>query len=341
MSITHAKPKKQHDRPKSGPKGEKRVVDTMPLYILIVIFFVAYLIVQGVSSLSMIIGAALFFLIIITITIEVLNGFKEEGYKKNILEIVIAIAAVVIIWFGMQFALGTPTPLDVVPSCSMLPALQRGDMIMLQGVNINNIRAPIVNVSQKGWNATFSNLNNVSLECVAYSSQANGYAHVSQLYAPGDNVGLIKVTPSGSSIVYNQTGLIRYNCGIANIKYSNGTVAQEVTTKSITIGNTTITGDKNNSIVVYGTIPQDEFYKLGDSYIVHRAYAIVNASGTYYVLTKGDNNPGLDIQYQNYPPTLGQVDGKEIASIPYLGYLKLILSNNFVEPTGCNFVTQN
>ena len=125
------------------------------------------------------------------------------------------------------------------------------------------------------------------------------------------------------------------------MQLQNGSIAQEASVTSITIGNTTITGDKNNSIVVYQTIPQDSFYKLGDSYIVHRVYAILNVSGTYYTLTKGDNNPGLDIQYLNAPANISQVGGKVIGSVPYLGYVKLILSNNFVEPTGCNYTTMN
>jgi len=104
---------------------------------------------------------------------------------------------------------------------------------------------------------------------------------------------------------------------------------------------TTIIGDMNNSVVVYKTIPQDSFYQEGDSYIVHRVYAVINASGNYYIMTKGDNNPGLDMQYGNYLIPFKDIEGKVIASVPYIGYLKLILSNSFSQPTGCNFVTQH
>ena len=74
---------------------------------------------------------------------------------------------------------------------------------------------------------------------------------------------------------------------------------------------------------------------MGDSFIVHRVYAIINASGSYYTLTKGDNNPGLDLQYGNLPATVGEVQGRVIADIPFLGYLRLILSSNFNRPAGC------
>ncbi len=88
--------------------------------------------------------------------------------------------------------------------------------------------------------------------------------------------------------------------------------------------------------MVYQTVPSDLFYKFGDSYIVHRVYAIINASGTYYLLTKGDNNPGLDMQYGNYPANLSQIQGKVVASVPYIGYIKLIFSESYTEPAGCN-----
>jgi hypothetical protein len=114
-----------------------------------------------------------------------------------------------------------------------------------------------------------------------------------------------------------------------------------VYTSGISIGGQTIVGDRNNSVVVYSTVPQDLFYQEGDGYIVHRVYAILNVSGDYYVLTKGDNNPGLDVQYSNYPANLSYVQGKVVASIPYLGYLKLILSSHFTEPAGCNSTIQN
>ncbi len=331
---------KKHGRKRA--KG-KQPINTTPFYIALIIVFIAYFILQGNPAFAIVLGALIFFLIVTILAVEISNGFKEEGFQKNVTEIIIAVVVVLVIWFILRAALNTANPLDVVPSCSMLPALQRGDMILLQGANQNNIVAPTVNVSVSAWNASFSSINTEALQCVAYNQTGNS-AKISQFVSSGYRIGLLETTPQGPAIVppTAQSGsLIKYTCGITNVKFQNGTVEQEATTTAITIGNTTITGDRNNSIVVYGTTPQDDFYKLGDSYIVHRAYAIVNVSGNYYVLTKGDNNPGLDIQYLNAPPNLSQVSGKVIGSLPYIGYVKLILSNNFVEPTGCNYTTQN
>ncbi len=327
---------------KNAQSKKKKTINTTSLYVLLVVMFVLYLLFEKSVELSIILGAILFFLIISILIIEISNGFTEEGFKKNIIEIAVAIIIVIAFWYGLKFLLNTSYPLDVVPSCSMLSALHRGDMIILHGANQTNIKAPVVDVSQSAWAASFSNVNNESLECVAYVASGSN-VRVSQFVPPGGSIGLLKSTPSGSSIIPSSTqnGLVKYTCGVVNVTFSNGTIEQEASTTAITIGNTTISGDKNNSIIVYQTVPQDLFYKEGDSYIVHRAYALINVSGTYYVLTKGDNNPGLDIQYQNTPANITQVGGKVIASIPYLGYVKLILSNNFVEPTGCNYTTQN
>jgi hypothetical protein len=226
----------------------------------------------------------------------------------------------------------------------MLPHLQRGDMIVLQGIqSAKQLRAPIINISNSTYTNFQGNIQNEFLSCVAYNRTGNR-AVLSQVLKPGYVVGLYKYGgATGGTIVPNSSqyyNLIKFACGTRTIKYTNGSTAQEAYTTSITINGATIYNDTNNSVIVYQTVPKDYFYQLGDSYIVHRVYAVINASGNYYVLTKGDNNPGLDIQYANYPVALQYVGGKVIFSIPYLGYLKLVLSSSFVEPAGCNSTVQ-
>lgn len=53
--------------------------------------------------------------------------------RKTALELVYALLLALGVWFGLQFVLGTSAPIDVVTSCSMLPNLERGDMIVVQG----------------------------------------------------------------------------------------------------------------------------------------------------------------------------------------------------------------
>ena len=323
----------------TSSKSQKRQSITVwPFYILLAVLFLLYLAYQGNQVLSVVFGTAAFFVLISVIVLELFVGMQEEGYVKNILEIAAAIIAVVVLWFILRAALQTPNPLDVVPSCSMLPVLQRGDMVVLQGIsNISQIHAPIVSITKGQFTNLLNNIKNNPLSCVAYTV-VNNRLKVSQMVYPGYTVGLYK-QGNNSYIVPNDAqanNTIKYTCGTVNSRFSNGTIASEASTTSITIGRETITGDKNNSIIVYETVPSDAFYTEGDLYIVHRAYAVLNVQGSYYILTKGDNNPGLDIQYSNYPANLSYVEGKVIVSIPYIGYLKLLLSGSLSQPAGCN-----
>lgn len=324
--------------PRKTQKGKKFKINTLPFYIALVVLFILFIVYQGRGELSAIFGIALFMMIVIVIAIEIMSGIEEEGVTRNFIEIAAAILIVVVFWFSMRAVLRTSYPLDVVPSCSMLPTLKRGDLIALYGVhNINQLQAPIISITNSDYAKFSSNINNEFLSCVAYKVEGSR-VYLSQIIEPGYEIGLYSSAGGGKIIQdSNQQGnLVQYTCGPKNIMLKNGTIKQEAYTTAVTINGTTLYEDTNNSIVVYATVPKDYFYKLGDSYIVHRAFAILNVSGSYYVLTKGDNNPGLDLQYGNYPANLSNIEGKVIGSVPYVGYLKLALSNSFVEPAGCN-----
>ena len=306
---------------------------------MIIVALVLYILLERIRILAITLGIVTFFLIIIAIVLELISGKNEVGYKKSILEIAVAIIVVVVLWYGLKFFLATNSPIDVVPSCSMLPYLHRGDMIFLHGVSsISQIKAPIIDVTSSQISRVLSSPDSESLSCVAYITNASG-TYIRQTLAPGYKVGLIEDSNGVYRLVSKQEesgNVVQYTCGTREVKLSTGQILNEAYTTSITVNNRTIAGDRNNSIVVYGTRPGDLFYEEGDAYVVHRVYAILNDSGDYYVLTKGDNNPGLDIQYGNYPPNMSQVQGKVVGVIPYLGYLKLIISGNLVVPQGCN-----
>lgn len=69
---------------------------------------------------------------------------KEGDWKKSALELMQALGLALIAWFALQFVLQTNAPLDVVTSCSMLPNLERGDLILVKGGTPN---APLVSFS--------------------------------------------------------------------------------------------------------------------------------------------------------------------------------------------------
>ena len=72
----------------------------------------------------------------------------EKWDKKSLVhagkEVAIAIGAALAIWVILCLVLQTSSPIDVVTSCSMVPVLERGDLIVVQGGQIN---APGVNFS--------------------------------------------------------------------------------------------------------------------------------------------------------------------------------------------------
>ncbi len=321
---------------KQAAKGKEKAagkpITTWPIYVLFVAFMAAYILSQG-SLLSLVFGVLAFFILVVLLVIEFVVSGKQEGYTKSVMEIAVAVAVIALFWVSLRYILNTSDPIDVVPSCSMLPSLQRGDLIVLQGVNISAIKAPVVDVSRQDLNAMLSSIQSENLVCLSY---ANG--RVSQIEQPGSTLGLFKFRGSAYEQVSGQpeSNLVQYKCGYQRVLFSNGTVENEAYTKSISIGGVELSENLNNSVVVYRTVPGDYFYSLGDTFIVHRIYAVLNASGSYYLLTKGDNNPSLDIQYMNLPVNFSMVGGRSILSIPYLGYMKIILSGQLLQPQGCN-----
>ena len=310
-----------------------------PFYILFLVFVVLYVLTQS-NYFSVYFGAAALISLIIIIVAEFVKSKNESGMKSTFAEIAIAIVAVFILWFIIRSILATATPIDVVPSCSMLPTLHRGDMIVIQGINsknINLLKAPVINITKSDFQNMQKNMGSESLECLAYNATEG---RISQTVYPGYSVGLFLFKPGTEPrIVSNdfQNGnMIKYYCGENPVKLQNGSIINEAYTTGISINGVRINGDINNSIIVYQTIPQDYFYSIGDAYIVHRLYAILNVTGNYYFLTKGDNTPGLDIQYGNYPANMSYIAGKVILDIPYLGYIRLLMSGQLEQPQGCN-----
>lgn len=72
-------------------------------------------------------------------------GLDAESLAGAVAELDSAFFAALFAWLAMGFVLSTPTPLDVVTSCSMLPAYDRGDLIILQG---GGIKAPEVELTK-------------------------------------------------------------------------------------------------------------------------------------------------------------------------------------------------
>lgn len=72
---------------------------------------------------------------------------KEEWLKREAVDWGVSIAVAVIIYFVIMPAiLGTSSPMVVVSSCSEQPYLNIGNVIILQGTSMENVKAPTVNI---------------------------------------------------------------------------------------------------------------------------------------------------------------------------------------------------
>ncbi|MEM3211935.1 MAG: S26 family signal peptidase [Candidatus Micrarchaeaceae archaeon] len=320
------------------------------LYILLAVSLIAYALTR-IALLSI----AFIVVFVLLVVEETRRDIHSEGAKKAAKEVAEAIGIVIAIWLIAIVVLGTLSPVDVVPSCSMLPVLKIGDLVILKHISnmtmfLAQHKIPIVNVSTSSYNAMLNNINN---EFLAYYAFLNGdKSDITYLLKPGENysIGLYNTRCLSVYSYLNESqdfykcllsnssqngNLIKYSYGIGNATV-NGTQFSIVYTKSITIGNETIIENYSNPIIVYRTIPSDTF--SGD--IVHRIFAAIHSGNNYYILTKGDNNQALDIEFGNYPPVTNQVVGYVLAHIPYLGYVTLAFKGG-ISTAGCSQTIQH
>ncbi len=331
--------KKQDTKPAKTKQYELYI-----LYAFLILSVVGYIMLNNV-----LLGALALVLLVITIAVEFKYSVKEEGMRKSIYDILIAIVAIAILWMILIVVLGTTAPINVVASCSMLPALHRGDMVALHGISnmtsfLNSHDIQIVNVSPKEMNYTLANMGSEFLAYFAYDP--SNKSAISETFSSKQfpvalyNTRCIDTYESEglyrdirSCMVDSQRGnLIKYNYSIENISISGGNELYIVQTSDITIANTSISENYSNPIIVYKTTSNDSF--SGD--IIHRLFAAIRSGNEYYLLTKGDNNGGLDIQFVNYPVSQNAVVGYVIADVPAVGYIRLIISGMLATPAGCN-----
>jgi len=203
----------------------------------------------------------------------------------------VALAAWVIICIVLQ----TGKPMNVVTSCSMLPVLHRGDLVFLQGGQIN---APTAQIS-------------TSLKAA--------------------DVSYVNCTAS----------------------FFNGSTSKVPCVSSIRAGSKEYPGRTQNDIIIYDAEPS------AYGAIIHRSVLWLSAGNQSFLLTKGDNNPGLDQQSGISPVTTDRINGKVILTIPAIGYLKVFLfagfdfilrlptgdlryaMSAFDAPAGCDYVLRN
>ncbi len=107
------------------------------------------------------------------------------------------------------------------------------------------------------------------------------------------------------------------------------TIQYSYCTSGIYFNGQSIPAITNNSVVVYNS------NLAGIGLIVHRVVVEFSNGTNSFYYTKGDNNPILDQESFVGPISSNSIDGKVIAVIPYVGYLKLLLFLDLSNPVGC------
>ncbi len=114
------------------------------LYYVVPIAFLAIYVFFKNSPFEVPFGILAFLSILFVLFRDLLpSDFSAKGILLFAKEIATAFLAALVFWYALSFLLGTQTPLNVVTSCSMLPAFQRGDLVVIQG---GNFKAPEVDL---------------------------------------------------------------------------------------------------------------------------------------------------------------------------------------------------
>jgi len=297
------------------------IVASKLLYVIFIVIFALYLLTRSV------IFAALTAISLIALFVaESVQSASKTGWKNELKEILIAVIVGGLIWYGSGFLLQTSAPLDAVISCSMLPNLERGDMVVLQG---GIPQAPEIALSGAEFDAQDWKREQLVCALCERRNSSSGMIYNELCTASTE------MTEFGLRLIgeVNQTGnLVQYECGLCTRKYANGTVASFPCTKSISVKGQRIEPNVSNDIIVYGPSAGNVF--AGET--IHRVLAKLNVDGKYYYLMKGDNNEQLDIQYGNVPAPQEKEVGKVVFRMPYVGYLKLFLFGFLGTPPGCD-----
>src|SRR3989338_6601254 len=119
----------------------------------ILIFLLVLSVIAFYISRSPVFAVAGFILILILVARDVVpSSLSSSDVKTSLVELAYAVGFALAVWIGLQLLLATSAPIDVVTSCSMLPNLQRGDLIVVQKssltANTINFQGDLQGISQ-------------------------------------------------------------------------------------------------------------------------------------------------------------------------------------------------
>lgn len=303
------------------------------LPILFILFILIYLITH--ENLFGLMMGLTFILMVIE---DIIKGLLTGGVRSELKELIVALLVAIGVWYGISFLLNTSTPISAVVTCSMLPTLERGDMVIVRGENINTYGTIYVDSVDDIGSEAIVKVGNIT-------KKVNGSIDSYCVFHSNDPLCAVYRSQPDRVIEYH--GKLEFHYGVCKRKTRNNTEFYVPCVVSVKKIGSPITislyphSDKGD-IIVYQPNKGDLFSYVGD--IVHRGVVkIVAKDGTYF-LTKGDNNQITDLQV--YYPGYGgnhlipekNVKGKVIFRIPVIGYVKLFISAQLNMPEQCNYI---
>jgi signal peptidase I len=315
----------------------KGAINKQPLALLLctlALFLIANWLLRDNPSLSFVpilIALLVVVEIFVFVGMEVKEGAEKHGWKHEALDTLIALVVAVAAWYCASFILNTSSPISAVVSCSMLPNLQRGDFVIVQGAPVRAYdisMSPEELASLTDRATVFYNGTNTSIDGSLFA------------YCLSYNASVCSAFKHSPESIVEQKGAFTYRYEACPISFSSGQNFYEPCVRSVTFHGQEFLTNFSNDVIVYQPPKSDVYASIGD--IVHRAMFRINVDGSYYYLTRGDNNPILDIQVydyangaSNHPVPAQNARGKMVVRVPLLGYFKLFISGFLQEDPQC------
>ena len=293
----------------------------MPAYYLLLLLLLIFFI----PTQNVLVGLLAGLLMLFIIVYEFYTGVKEGGWKNELIQTGLAVLVAVMVWFGSGFLLNTPTPINAIVSCSMRPAYERGDLVLLMG---GVSKTPVFSYAGRSTdiNATAVVSDGNSNFAVLGSWLAYCSSHIS------DDARCSAFVKAPSS--YSETHgplFLQYGPCVRQAAGSNQPLMTTICVTQTKFNGQTVPFDASDDLIVYTPKATDLYGRVGD--IVHRVRLGINASDGLVYLTKGDNNPVYDLQAYdenarvgNSPISPNQVKGHVWLRIPFIGNLKLFIT---------------
>ncbi len=265
---------------------------------------------------------------------EVSQNTKKHGWKSEVVDTIVALLIALGIWFGAIFVLNTSSPVSGVVSCSMLPNLHRGDFVIVQGVEPE---AYHISMSDKEFDSFSNDFSKIYHGEDEYEIEGSLYAFCLSHYDE-----ICRDFRSNPSEFREMKGPLIYHYDMCVVNNQDGTDEDAPCVVSVEYDGLNYLTNFSHDIIVYEPSEEDVYRRVGD--IVHRVFFIIDVNGKDYYITRGDNNPVLDMQVYdyysmtgNYPVPDENYKGKVILRIPILGYFKLLISGFWQEDQQCKW----